>query len=1431
MKNYVALDRQFSLFSIREDEVVSNDMFSAWGYSKQKAWDDLDQEFRCVILAEAGAGKTEELRHRASVLACQGKPAFFIRIENIESDFFQAFEIGEESQYQTWLKSTDEAWFFLDSVDEARLESPKCFEKALRLFAKAIKASSHRAHIYLSSRPYAWRPEADRRLLDEILFLPAPQKDEDEPNNKTDPGSALKIYTMLHLDKERIERFCTVREAKNIDQLLHDIERANLWNLAERPFDLEGILAKWEDDKALGGRLELLQHNIDSRLADKHNINRAEVQPLNLAKAREGARRLSAAVVLTGHAGISVPDSDSSKTSIQAEIVLSDWEPADVRALLERGIFNDIIYGAVRFRHRDVRELLAAEWFEGLLKTGNSRYAIGSLFFREQYGEDIVTPRLRPILSWLILFDNEVCRRALEILPEIAIEGGDPSNLPLYERQKMLRDIVQRIALDKDDRSAQDNSSIARISKSDLATDTLQLINEHFDNDEAIFFLGRLVWQGMMESCVGSLIDIATDSQRGIYARIAAVRATMTCGSVDQKNCLWQKLNEDKVEIPRELLAELLEETVAEDVTSITLLINSIGKLQPYDRYKYTGLSRSFHEFVKRLPITGDQQPAVQFVEGVYAFLTIPPYVERRECRVSKEYSWLVGPAIHAIERLVEAKCSVVFRNEFLSTMLMVPALRHWHDHDLDEYKIQLQTLIPSWPELNDELYWASVNQARENKASKSSDPFVDDWSISWLGHFWSFDTSSLPRLINYIRSRPLQDDRLVALSSAFRVYSQADKPAHELAALQNAVSGNRVLQNQLEKYLSPIESDEARKYREEDENHKRERKIREEREKQARDSWIYKLRKNPDRVRNPPNLKPGELSNDQYWLMQELDGSSASTDRYDYKNWQALSKEFGEEVALAYRDAAVKHWRRYLPALRSDGTRKDNSIPWSLIFAMAGLEIEAEEDSFLANLGETEACHALRYITWELNGFPSWFEKIYKYFPDVTVEAVTKELFWELENTEDNAPMHYIISDLVHYSPWIHSAIAPTLLEWGKSNQTKLNINRHYFLQILVNGGTSAEVVEALARQEIAIATNVDVVTWWYALFVDCKPEDGIPAFDQWISSLDKVTATRAAQIFATTLMGERHQRESISNFGCFKTAVHLKSLYILMHKHIRAKEDINRLGGGSYTPELRDDAQDARNRLFNLLSEIPGKASFSAIERLIREHPDPDYRPWMAKQAYKRAEEDGDLEPWTAEQVYSFDKLQKITPATHRQLFELAVQRLGDLKNWLEYGNDSPWKTWQRVESETEMRTLIAGWLGQSCRDQYITAQEPELANSQRMDIWLHNTYVHSPVPIELKILDKDWSGPDLCERLRNQLVGDYLREASAGCGVMLLVWQGKVSEKKWEINGRRTKLDELAAELTKYWQNISDQYPGVEAIDVIVIDSTKRGQVSKT
>jgi hypothetical protein len=527
----------------------------------------------------------------------------------------------------------------------------------------------------------------------------------------------------------------------------------------------------------------------------------------------------------------------------------------------------------------------------------------------------------------------------------------------------------------------------------------------------------------------------------------------------------------------------------------------------------------------------------------------------------------------------------------------------------------------------------------------------------------------------------------------------------------------------------------------------------------------------------------------------------------------------------LAYRTAAISHWRKYLPGLRSEGDQT-RVHTYSLSFAKAGLEIEAAEtESFPNSLTEADARHALRYITWQMEGLPSWLEQLHRVFPDLVKEAVLKELVWELENAKPETPMHYILSPLVYHGRWLHGALAPDLLQWVAANPTALGNNRNHCLQILVNGGIEPARLATVASQQIAQANDQVNLPGWYALLVDCEPTTGIPQVQQWLENLGD-EASEAAKLFIVELMGKWDEREAKPYFILFRTAEHLKSLYLMMHQYIRVEDD-----NDQHLVGVRDYAQNARNVLFDLLSKLPGKSSYTAITELIEEHPVPAYQNHFKSLAYRRAEEDSDIEAWSVEQLIEFEQSLTITPETHRQLFELVVHRLDDLKSWLERGNDSPWQTWQRVERETEMRTLIASWLSRGQHLQFTIAQEAELANAQRPDFWVQCPKVDSPVPIELKLLEK-WRGPQLCERLRNQLIGDYLRESSARFGVMLLVWRGTdQAQGSWEINGSRVELNELANALKLYWNSIADEYPDADDIAIIVIDLSMRAQVSNS
>lgn len=1401
---------------------------------KRTGWDDLEKEFRIVILAEAGAGKSYEMENRAKYVKNSGRIAFFIRIEDIANGFEAAFEVGSADILVRWLASQEEAWFFLDSIDEARLENPKSFEKAIRLFASRINGARQRAHIFISSRPYAWRASSDHKLLERYLPFARPKSeatgDAENTNAVADeaaqPESALRVYLLDPLDENGIRTFAEHRKAPNIDLLLLDLQRKNLISVAGRPFDLDGIIEKWMRDQTLGGRLELLQHNIDLHLKEIDPA-RAQGQPLNRQKARSGARLLAASVILTGEPGIHVPDATSHEKGIDAESILNDWEPGEVQALLERGLFNDALYGLVRFRHREIRELLAAEWFYELLSRSTSRLAVETLFFREQYGHEVVTPRLRPVLNWLILFDDAVRHRAIGLVPEVAVEGGDAAHLPFAERQTILETIVERIVNSEDDRSARDNSAIARIAQTDLAADALRLIAKHQANEDAIFFLGRLVWQGGMSECVPALTLIATNPARGIYARIAATRAVMTCGTKNQKEECWQRMIQSQEEMPRRLFAEIIK-TADSDAGSVALLLASLDKLETPERHEATGLNQALHGFVDRLPLHGEasgEYPMQQFVSGLNTALDRQPYIERGACHVSEEFGWLLGPAIHAVERLVSARSDSAFEPDALAIMNKMPAARFWQGDDFSEYKDRLHELVPTWPALNDALFWWSIEETRARLATEKSEQLTDDGPVQWRRYYWRFGPERFQDVLGFVEERTFEDNKLVALSLAFRLYPQSENPSDSLRDLKEAVQGRSVLEERLNALLEATVSPRALEYQKKEKSLLKKQEAREAERSQHRMQRIAHLKANPGLIRHPPGLNAGECSRDQYWLLGEIEGSGLRA-----ANWEELRKEFGEEVARAYRDAAMAHWRNYTPGLRSEGC-DTNSIPNSLPFALAGLEIEAREVAEFPNhLSSAEVQLALRYIVWELNGFPAWLETMYSNHPDLVLRAVLAELHWELENTEPEKSRRYILHDLVYYAPWMHSPLAAQLLNWMEMHEILNQDVLRYCIDIVTNGGADSKSLAKLAQEKIQTGGNVELLAAWYALWVDADAQDAIPALEAWLSSQRSEEASHAAQLFITKLMGQRRSAEFGYRYGSFLRAAYLKTLYVIMHRYIQAKDDIDRAGKGVYSPVLRDDAQDARDALRTQLSEIPGKQTYVVFSELAKDHPDPRYKPWMKRLALTRAEKDADLEPWSAQQVLEFNLHQARTPETHRQLFDLTVARLVDLRDWLERGNDSPYRTWQRAGAETEMRNLVAGWLNSHSSGRYSCAQENELANQQRPDIWTQTPCVTSPVPIELKLLDNGWSGPELCERLRNQLAGDYLREETAGCGVMLLIWQGRSAQSHWQIGESRVALSGLEEALRAYWGTVANNFPGVEAISVILIDLTAREMRSR-
>lgn len=410
--------------------------------TKPLRWHDITGGYRTLVLAQPGAGKTFEAKAQATSLCEQGRPAFFIRLEFLKNDFEQAFEIGTAEKFADWLSSEEEGWFFLDSVDEAQLDTPNALEDALRIFGSRIWRSLERAHICITSRDDAWQALPARRLvLDHLPHGSIKMEDGDEDARR--PADGMQVFRLQGLNIDEIRMFAVHQGVPDDKAFVAELKRRSLLAFAENPFDLIALTRVWTADQTLGTRLDVLNRMIDLQLDP---VRKPSIVKVDVARRRTAAAMLAAAVTMTGKTKICCPGGTMSDERIDCRAVVRNLDEEELATLLELGIFDDRVYGAVRFRHREVRELLTAEWAAGLLGSAAGRQFVEDICIRERYGERVLVPRMRPILPWLILHDERIRDQVMEIDPTVAPAGGDPAKLPLSVRQDMLQRIVSGIA-------------------------------------------------------------------------------------------------------------------------------------------------------------------------------------------------------------------------------------------------------------------------------------------------------------------------------------------------------------------------------------------------------------------------------------------------------------------------------------------------------------------------------------------------------------------------------------------------------------------------------------------------------------------------------------------------------------------------------------------------------------------------------------------------------------------------------------------------------------------------------------------------------------------------------------------------------------------------------------------------------------------------
>jgi hypothetical protein len=1449
MSHYINLDRRFwPIEADNENDPETIRTLSVFGDAPQLLWNNLVERCRVVILAEPGTGKTEELRAAAKRLQAAGKLAFFCRIELLQSlEVRQTFDIGTSSEFDNWLRSDQEGWFFLDSVDEAKLSSHLAFEIGLRRFAAALGESLNRAKVVVTCRVSNWRATADLSMF--LSSLPTPEivkvketeaisAGEDEldyeetvADDKTFSQEERKdhvVFQLLPLNESQIRCFAAEKGVVNTDDFIEAIERSDAMIFAERPQDLLELIAFWKSNGRLGQHAEMLEFNIQVKLAE-HDSDRDDRRPLSPDDAVLGAECIAAASTLGRKNAIILPDRpidpDLRNASIEPKEVLPSWSSDKINTLLDRAIFDEAIYGTVRFHHRSVREYLTAKWLRRLLEVGKSRRSVEGLLFAKRYGREVVIPTMRPVAAWLAIWDERVRSRLRTIAPEVLIENGDPSALPVEFRKSLLVGFAEVYAERQYTGASFDITMIRRLADPQLASTVNDLLVKFGTHDDICTLLLKLIWQGQMPACVDAALAYALDNRANDYTRICAIRAVHAAGTQEQHHGLVNALLAEMPSLNSHIIGEICE-AFFPDILSVGQLLEILEAAEPPEQYSSSPLLRSVETIAKA---SISEEVNEHLLRGLHRLLKSPPFIERRHCEISERYAWLLPSAMRLANQFLKKKHPFSFDPIVLDIYLGFFTARDYHDF-LPSEKEKIVKEAKDWLEFRRQLFWHTIAATRAQEEGK--DKITEWWQITWrMRDFWIPGTDDLEQLFEALDRSPLMDDRLVALSAIFYVYIQDGRSRQLCARMKRAVQGTPELEARLQELLHPKPlSDEHKKWRRQDRDYKRRQSEREKQQQRNRYELQQALKKNPEEIKNVGNAERGEIWRRTAYLYDRMREKKKSHGKLGYPNWKALIDEFGYDVAKNFRDGCVAYWRKHDPFTYPD-RRTSNTIPWPRMIGLTGLAMEAADDSEWAERISTgEGMMAAHYSVCELNGFPPWFTQLSDRFPDLVDRVIIDELRWEIHEGQAENGNRHTLSALRSAGPDFPIRYRQVLFDLLSEKEPTNDLVLDHTLSLILQGDIDTafrQRLSDLACMRFKESSNPGRKFTWLVAMLSIDGDRGTELLKEWIAVIPSEEKRKAMMInFCSAFTHYGDPRFSRSTRDYERIDV-LNELLPLIYRFVKVEEDNHH--EGSYSPDNRDQAERTRSHLLGVIANTPGRSSYDALENLSKSISNSYSRDRIHYLAKERAAMDAEFEPWPATATAEFALSAEKQPRTEAELYEIALARLDELRMDIEDGDESEAVLLQKLTRETEIRIVFANRLRKSSRSYYTVGSEEELADATRTDIRLNAPQVAAPVPIELKIAG-NWTLTELRERLENQLIGQYMR--TSHYGIFLVVHNGKGRKMPWKDPLTPTPLSfsELIEMLNRDAVCLIEKYPNVSALEVVGIDFLARG-VHKT
>ncbi len=359
-----------------------------------------------------------------------------------------------------------------------------------------------------------------------------------------------------------------------------------------------------------------------------------------------------------------------------------------------------------------------------------------------------------------------------------------------------------------------------------------------------------------------------------------------------------------------------------------------------------------------------------------------------------------------------------------------------------------------------------------------------------------------------------------------------------------------------------------------------------------------------------------------------------------------------------------------------------------------------------------------------------------------------------------------------------------------------------------------------ALRRLRAAQAKDKDgCVQRYLAMLFLADADRAARELADWFSNASRALGYARAEDTLGTLFG-RSNTPLVTNDLSSASVSSLEQLVRIAYHYVRPEDD--RVREGSFTPDARDSAEEARNTLLRALLDRTGVDAYRAMRRLAGDKTFPGSAIRFNELARAKAEHDAELPAWKPKEVLAFER-HHIAPAkTGEALLRVVMGVLTDIQSSFDQADATSRPLLERAENEDEVQKWLAEQIIQRARDRFHVHRESQVARDDKPDIIVSSTSAPVQVAIEVKHGGMNWAVRDYERALISQLTETYLKPVTRRCGVLVISHHG---QRTWRdpINKATLNFHQLIERLQTLVKTVTRNKSGAVEVRVFGIDTS--------